>query len=169
MSKLTLVQAVLLTFVSVALLQNCKKTTDPAPDPKTLSLTDAGGLIITVTYDKTPATTDLDLYLYRKSTYSATSNPLGGSIGPTDAGTVSTTIQPTAPDETHTVVVAYKTGVVEKPYTLTFKGVTDKNSITVNSSFAANLAATTATNYFGLSRGNNVTLVKTGNTYTVSQ
>jgi hypothetical protein len=152
----------------VAVFQNCKSGGDPAPAASENVITDAGGLTMTITYDKTPATTDLDLYFYTKSTYSLTSNPKGGTIGPNDTGTVSNDILPAAPSDEYTVVVAYKTGTAAKPYTLSFKGITDKKTYTVSGSFAANLATTTANNYFGSPRGNNVTLKKAGNTYTIT-
>ena len=157
----------LVAALSALLFQSCKKTTDPAvPDNV---ITDAGGINLTVTYDKTPTTTDLDLYIYRKSTYSATSNPQGANIGPNDNGTVSTDVAASAPDEDYTVVVAYKTGTTAKPYTLTFKGINDKKTYTVTGSFAASLAAATGANYFGSTRGNNVILTKSGTKFTISQ
>lgn len=149
-------------------LLSCKKT-DPAPTVPDNVITDAGGINLTVTYDKTPTTADLDLYIYRKSTYSATSNPQGANIGPNDNGTVSTDIAAAAPDEDYTVVVAYRTGIVAKSYTLVFKGANDKKTYTVTGAFAASLAAATGTNYFGSVRGNNITLKKAGTTFTISQ
>jgi hypothetical protein len=154
-------------LLSVALFQNCSKKADVAPTVPDTEITDTGGLTITLTYDKTPTTTDLDLYLYRKSNYAGTSNPQGGTIGPNDGGIVSTDIMPTAPDEDLTVVAAYRTGTVAKTYTLTFKGITSKKTYTVNGSFAANLAPFATYNYFGTPRGNNLTLKKAGNTFTV--
>jgi hypothetical protein len=55
-----------------------------------------------------------------------------------------------------------------KTYTLSFKGITDKKTYAVNGSFAAKLATATANNYFSSPRGNNVTLKKVGNTYTIT-
>jgi hypothetical protein len=155
-------------FVIGGLFQGCSKTADPTPTPDN-ELTDAGGLRITVVYDKTPSTADLDLYIYRKSTYAATSNPQGGTIGPSDTGIISTDIQPVAPDEDYIVVTAYRTGIVAKTYTITFTGITDKKSYSVSGSFAANLALFTTYNYFGTPRGNSVTLKKVKNTYTITQ
>lgn len=166
-SKLTF-QELFIALSCVVLLQSCKSGSDPAPTVSEKEITDAGGLTLTVTYDKTPATTDLDLYYYTKSTYSLTSNPKGANIGPNDAGTVSNDIMPAAPSDEYTVVVAYRTGTAAKNYTLSFKGITDKKTYTVNGSFAANLATTTAKNYFSSPRGNNVTLKKAGNTYTIT-
>lgn len=76
---------------------------------------------------------------------------------------------PTAPNDEYTVVVAYKTGIVAKTYTLIFNGITDKKIYSINGSFAANLSTTAANNYFNSPRGNNVTLKKAGNTYTITQ
>ncbi|MBO0939578.1 hypothetical protein J2I47_23715 [Fibrella sp. HMF5335] len=157
----------LVVALPAMLFLGCKKTTDPAvPDNV---ITDAGGINLTVTYDKTPTTTDLDLYIYRKNTYSAASNPQGATIGPNDNGTVATDIMASAPDEDYTVVVAYKTGTIAKPYTLTFKGISDKKVYTITGSFAASLATATGANFFGSTRGNNVTLTKSGTKFTVSQ
>jgi len=155
-------------LLSIALFQDCSKKADDAPVvvPET-EITDAGGLTITLTYDKMPATTDLDLYLYRKSNYTGTSNPQGATIGPNDGGVVSTDIMVNAPDEDLTVVAAYRTGTVAKTYTLTFKGISTKKTYTVNGSFAANLAPFATKNYFGTARGNNITLKKAGTTFTV--
>lgn len=155
-------------LLSAALFQNCSKKADDAPAvvPDT-EITDTGGLTITLTYDKTPATTDLDLYLYRKSNYTGTSNPQGATIGPNDGGIVSTDIMVAAPDEDLTVVAAYRTGTVAKSYTLTFRGISTKKTYTVNGSFAANLAPFATYNYFGTPRGNNITLKKSGTTFTV--
>ncbi|MBC7569162.1 MAG: hypothetical protein H7319_05450 [Spirosoma sp.] len=155
-------------LLSAALFQNCSKKADdtPAVVPDT-EITDTGGLTITLTYDKTPATTDLDLYLYRKSNYTGTSNPQGATIGPNDGGIVSTDIMVVAPDEDLTVVAAYRTGTVAKSYTLTFRGIATKKTYTVNGSFAANLAPFATYNYFGTPRGNNITLKKSGTTFTV--
>jgi hypothetical protein len=154
-------------LLSAAFLLSCSKKTDVAAVVPDSEITDSGGLTITLTYDKTPATTDLDLYLYRKSNYAGTSNPQGGTIGPNDGGIVSTDISITAPDEDLTVVAAYRTGTVAKTYTLTFKGISGKKTYTVNGSFAANLAPFATYNYFGTARGNNITLKKTGTTFTV--
>lgn len=154
-------------LLSVAFFQNCSKKADDAPVIPDTEITDTGGLTITLTYDKTPATTDLDLYLYRKSNYAGTSNPQGGTIGPNDGGVVSTDIMVTAPDEDLTVVAAYRTGVIAKTYTLTFKGITNKKTYTVSGSFAANMAPFATYNYFGTPRGNNITLKKMGTTFTV--
>lgn len=154
-------------FLSVALFQNCSKkenATSVVPDTE---ITDTGGLTIALTYDKTPATTDLDLYLYRKSTYVGTSNPQGANIGPNDGGSASTDVSISAPDDDYTIVAAYKTGTVAKTYTLTFKGISTKKTYIVTGSFAANLAAFTTYNYFGTPRGNNITLKKVGTTFTV--
>lgn len=159
--------ALVAALLSVAFFQNCSRKTDDAPVVPDTEITDTGGLTITLTYDKTPATTDLDLYLYRKSTYVGTSNPQGANIGPTDGGSVSTDIMVVAPDEDLTVVAAYRTGVVAKTYTLTFKGISTKKTYTINGSFAANLALFTTYNYFGTTRGNNITLKKLGATFTV--
>lgn len=150
------------------ILQGCSKKTDTTTVTPDNIITDAGGLNITLTYTKSPATADLDLYLYRKSSYSGTSNPQGGTIGPSDTGVVSTDIQPVSPDDELLVVAAYRTGTTAMPYTITFKGITDKKTYTVNGSFAASLAAFSTYNYFGTARGNNVTLKKVGNTYTIT-
>ena len=163
-SNLLTISAALL---SVAFFQNCSKKADDAPVIPDTEITDAGGLTITLTYDKTPATTDLDLYLYRKSTYVGTSNPQGANIGPNDGGVVSTDIMVVAPDEDLTVVAAYRTGIIAKTYTLAFKGITSKKTYSVNGSFAANLAPFATYNYFGTVRGNNITLKKAGTTFTV--
>lgn len=156
-----------MALLSVVLFQNCSKKADDAPVVPNTEITDTGGLTITLTYDKTPTTTDMDLYLYRKSTYAATSNPQGAAIGPSDGGVVSTDIMVVAPDEDLTVVAAYKTGTLAKTYTLTFKGISTQKTYTVNGSFAANLAPFATYNYFGTARGNNITLKKAGTTFTV--
>ncbi|RYF75139.1 MAG: hypothetical protein EOO39_07405 [Cytophagaceae bacterium] len=157
-----------MTILASLIAQSCSKKTDTAPVTPDNAITDAGGLNITLTYTKSPSTADLDLYLYRKSNYSGTSNPQGGTIGPSDTGVVSTDIQPVSPDDELTVVAAYRTGTAAMPYTITFKGITDKKTYTVNGSFAAGLAPFSTNNYFGTPRGNNITLKKTGNTYTIT-
>lgn len=162
-------KTVVIALVSMISFQQCTKKTDPVPVVAANEITDTGGLNITITYDKTPATIDLDLYIYRKSTYAATSNPQGATIGPNDNGTVSTDIQPNAPDEESIVVSAYRTGTIAKSYTITFKGITNKKTYAVDGSFAANLPPFATANYFGTTRGNNLTLKKVGNTYTISQ
>ncbi len=159
--------ALFVALLSAALFQDCSKKADDVPVVPDTEITDPGGLTITLTYDKTPATTDLDLYLYRKSNYTGASNPQGATIGPNDGGVVSTDIMVVAPDEDLTVVAAYRTGTVAKSYTLTFKGISTKKTYTVNGSFAANLAPFTTYNYFGTPRGNNITLKKSGTTFTV--
>ena len=169
-------QMLLLAVFCLILFQNCKKKTDPiiTPAPATNEITDTGGLKITVTYDKTPTNVDLDLYLYRKSTYSATVfGPLGATIGPNDGGVVSTTIAPNALDDELIVVTAYATGSVAKTYTVEFKGVTNNKIYTLNGSFAADLTAIPIVmsgnnNYFGTTRGRNINLKKAGNTYTIT-
>ncbi len=170
-------QMLILAVSCLVLFQNCKKKTDPiiTPAPAANEITDTGGLKITITYDKTPADVDLDLYLYRKSTYSATVfGPLGATIGANDGGVVSTTISPSSPDEELVVVTAYATGIVMKNYIVEFKGVTNNNSYALNGSFAAGLTVIPIVvsgnnNYFGTTRGRNINLKKVGNTYTVTQ
>ena len=159
-----------LTFFAVLTLTSCSKKPEPTPAPATPDnvITDAGGLNITITYTKSPTTADLDLYLYRKINYSGTSNPQGATIGPNDNGLVSTDIMPTSPDQELTVVSAYRTGTAAISYTITFKGITDKKVHIVNGSFAAGLAPFNTYNYFGTPRGNNITLKKAGNTYTIT-
>ncbi|MEZ0487831.1 hypothetical protein [Fibrella aquatica] len=157
-----------LTLLTALTLTSCSKKTELTPATPDNTITDAGGLNITLTYTKSPATADLDLYLYRKSSYSGTSNPQGGTIGPSDTGVLSTDIQPVSPDEELLVVAAYRTGTAAMPYTIIFKGITDKKTYTVNGSFAAGLAPFNTNNYFGTPRGNNITLKKTGNTYTIT-
>ena len=166
-------------FFSLVLFQNCEKKTDPiitpAPASAANEITDTGGLKITITYDKTPADVDLDLYLYRKSTYSATVfGPLGATIGANDGGVVSTTISPSSPDDELVVVTAYATGIVAKNYFVEFKGVTNNNSYALNGIFAAGLTpipivVSGNNNYFGTTRGKNINLKKVGNTYTITQ
>ena len=155
-------------FLATLTFASCIKKTDPAPATPDNVITDAGGLNITLAYTKSPITTDLDLYLCRKINYSGTSNPQGANIGPNDGGLVSTDIMPVSPDQELTVVSAYRTGTTAISYTLTFKGITDKKSYIVNGSFAAGLAPFSTNNYFGTARGNNSTLTKAGNTYTIT-
>ena len=157
-----------LTFFATLTLASCSKKTEPTPATPDNVITDAGGLNITIAYTKSPTTADLDLYLYRKSNYSGTSNPQGATIGPNDSGLVSTDILPVSPDDELTVVSAYRTGTTAISYVITFKGITDKKAHIVNGSFAAGLAPFSTNNYFGTPRGNNITLKKAGNTYTIT-
>ena len=168
----------LLTMFSAIFFQGCKKKTDDLTTSKTTgTIDDAVGITVSVKHSLENGeyfvTADLFQNPYTASsryikTTSYVNRILSFEIPSNGTSALKNgdyTVTPVG-DHMHTKSLDNSSATGTNDYTITFTGISSKQTYTVSGTFALNLPADTG---FGSPRRHAIFINKTGNTYTITQ